>query len=32
MMHCNNENQFGIFFNLPYHGVRDDNEAYWCMQ
>jgi hypothetical protein len=24
MMHCNNENQFGNFFYLPYHGAPDD--------
>jgi hypothetical protein len=30
-MHCNNENQFGIFFYLPYRGAPDDREVHWCI-
>jgi hypothetical protein len=30
-MHCNNENWFGIFFYLPYHGAPDDSEVHRCI-
>jgi hypothetical protein len=30
-MHCNNENRFGNFFYLPYHGVSNDSEMHWCI-
>jgi hypothetical protein len=30
-IHCDNENSFGFFLYLPYHGAPNDNEVHRCV-